>query len=453
MAWPEQGAPLLHDQIDAMWSRARPAMVGIVVIVSVLIYIRQQFAAMVPPWQLNLWLGFMGVSVLFLCGSIAAFCVERWRAALPARFWVGTTRIVTLSFCGGIAASVWLLLPAASNELRLFMVVLYMWFIAMVMMADGSSLTAACAIGLIVSLVAFALVYQIAYAVELAVFLTMAGVAIVSIRSLIWRAANEAHTARALTERAGEALTAALDLVSEERDAKTRFIASASHDLQQPIQAASLYFDRTLVETDPARRERAIAGARSALTSTQALLQTMLDYLRLDAGAVIARMETIAIDDIIGAVALEHDAAAAAAGMRIRLVRCTLEAAADAQLLQRTLGNLLANAVRHAKGEHILIGARRSGSRLRIWVIDDGAGILPADRDKLFEDYRQGSDHGPGGRGGFGLGLSSARRMVALMGGSIDLDPRWTGGAAFFVELGDCRRRATAPEKQACLAS
>jgi signal transduction histidine kinase len=305
--------------------------------------------------------------------------------------------------------------------LRLLMIILCMWFIAMVIILNRDRLSIVGALAVVASMASFTLIYDVEYALPLAGFLIMEGVALVMIRRLIWRAA--------------ETLEAALAIVRKERDAKTRFIASASHDLQQPLQAASLYFDQILDSTDGALRERAVAGARSAFASTQSLLETMLDHLRLEAGAAPVRIEPIALDETLSAVALEHGALALAAGMRIRVVRCGLTVAADRRMLKRILGNLVGNAIKHAQGEHILIGTRRRRNRAEIWVIDDGNGVAATDVDRVFEDYTRGTDHGTVERGGFGLGLASARRMAQLMSGTLDLDRRWTGGCAFVLRL------------------
>jgi signal transduction histidine kinase len=72
---------------------------------------------------------------------------------------------------------------------------------------------------------------------------------------------------------------------------------------------------------------------------------------------------------------------------------------------------------------------------VEIWVIDDGNGIADADVERIFDDYTRGTDHGSAERGGFGLGLPSARRMAELMSGTLDLDRRWTSGCAFVLRL------------------
>ena len=112
-----------------------------------------------------------------------------------------------------------------------------------------------------------------------------------------------------------------------------------------------------------------------------------------------------------------------------------LRVSADPVLLERAIANYIGNALRYAAASRILLGARRSGAVVRIWVIDDGVGTVPADRETLFDDYVQGSDHGDALPGGFGLGLSSVRRLAVLMSGNAGLDARWTRGSAFWLEL------------------
>jgi signal transduction histidine kinase len=403
------------------WARAMPLIVGIVVISTVVLFVRAEFASLVDPVLLDGWLAYMGACVVFQVGTLAASMVPRWRAARPRLFWVRLGQITSIAFCAGIVASVWILMPPADDILRLLMIILCMWFIAMVIILNADRLSIVGALAVVASMAAFTLVYDIQYAIPLAGFLIMEGIALVMIRRLIWRAA--------------ETRDAALQIVRKERDAKTRFIASASHDLQQPLQAASLYFDQILDSTDAGQRERAIAGARSAFASTQRLLETMLDHLRLEAGAAPVRIEPVALDDLLAAIALEHGAAARAAGMRIRMVSTSLSVLGDRAMLTRTIGNLVTNAIRHGQGERILIGARRARGRAEIWVIDDGNGIPAADVATIFDDYAQGAQHRGAERGGFGLGLASARRMAHLMSGTIDLDRRWTSGAAFVLRL------------------
>ena len=220
-----------------------------------------------------------------------------------------------------------------------------------------------------------------------------------------------------------------------QRDAKSRFLASASHDLGQPLQSARLFFDQAVRGENPDLRAKAVTQAEAAFASIGRQLHQMVQHLRLEASGVVPNIGEVAVGSAIARIASLAEPAAAQAELLIDAMPSRLYVLADVELLERALSNLVDNAIRHAKATRLLIGARRHGKAVRIWVIDDGAGIAPADIPRLFEDYVQGSDHGDEVRGGFGLGLASVRRIATLMGGAAGVDLRWKRGAAFFLEL------------------
>ena len=258
---------------------------------------------------------------------------------------------------------------------------------------------------------------------------------VMMLRGVVQRAVDRTHAARQTAEMA-------LAEVAAERDAKTRFLTSASHDLGQPLQAARLFFDQAMRAPDAARREAAARRVTWAFDATEQLLRQMLDHLRLESAAVEPRLERLAVGPLIARIAEMNEPAARLAGVSLLALPSRHHATADPALVERALGNLVANGVRHAKARRVLVGARRQGDRLRLWVIDDGVGIADADAAHIFEDYVQGSDHGDEIRGGFGLGLASARRMAGLMGGQVGLDRKWTHGSAFWLELGAAEAKA-----------
>ena len=219
------------------------------------------------------------------------------------------------------------------------------------------------------------------------------------------------------------------------RDAKSQFLASASHDLAQPLQAARLFFDQVMRSPPGQAHDRAVRNVRWAFDTTEHLLGQMLDHLRLESGEITSQIGRVALGPLIAGVAEMHEPAARLARLSIVAMPTRLIAQCDRSLTERALGNLVGNAIRHAKARRLLIGARRRQGCVRIWVIDDGTGIPAADLPQLFDDHVQGSNHGDEIRGGFGLGLASSRRMTGLMQGAAGHDPGWTRGAAFWIEL------------------
>jgi signal transduction histidine kinase len=411
--------------------------VGMVIMTTVLVFIATTFAGIVAPLPLGLWLAWMAGTILLWGGSVIAYFWRRPDAAAVAARWAWCGRAVQSAMTLGIAVSVWLLLPHADDGLRALMLMLFVWYVATLILASSAAIPAS-AVDLsllIASAAGFVVWSRMDHWAAWLVFIVMAGVTMLGFRTLVRRAVIDALAGRVASERAEVVTRHAFAAAAAERDAKTRFIASASHDLQQPLQAASLFFESAIETGDVAARARAIAGARAAFASTQALIGQMLDHLRLEAGAVAVRCEPVALKPLLQAVAAEHDPTARAAGMRLIVVGGAVAVQADEALLCRALGNLVTNAIRHGQGERVLLAARRRGAVAELWVIDDGNGIAVVDRARLFNDYAQGSDHGGQRRGGFGLGLASVRRSLALMGGTAILEPRWTGGAAFKLTL------------------
>ena len=161
----------------------------------------------------------------------------------------------------------------------------------------------------------------------------------------------------------------------------------------------------------------------------------MLDHLRLESGQIEPRIQASPLGSLIARAAEVHEPAARLAGVDIVALPNRLVSMADPALTERALGNLVGDAIRHAKAKRILLGARARQGNVRLWVIDDGIGIPEGDLPRLFDDYVQGSNHRDETRGGFGLGLASARRMAELMGGSIGIERKWINGRAFWLEL------------------
>jgi signal transduction histidine kinase len=218
------------------------------------------------------------------------------------------------------------------------------------------------------------------------------------------------------------------------RDARTRFMAAASHDLGQPLQAARLFFEQAVASGDPARRSAAERNTRSALGAMERLIHQMLDHLRLGEGVVEARIEAFDAGALIEGVAEQFAPLAELSGIAITAMPSTLQACGDPALVERALGNLVDNALRHSRASRVLVGARRRGRLVRLYVVDNGHGIAAGEEMRMFDAFVQGHEDGQP-RTGLGIGLSSVRGLMALMHGATGLDRHWRAGAAFFIEL------------------
>lgn len=383
------------------------------------------------------WLGVMGV---FLGGWLIAwigFVVRPPADGAILRRWIPGAR-AGMTLCNlATAAGVWVFLPVSGPELRSLMIILYAWYLIIQFAAatEATQVLTSAVVLVIGSLVAWLIYAAPPYALPLACFLPLFGATLLAVRRFVRQAVVAATAARASAEQARAELALALAAVARERDARTNFIRAASHDLQQPLQAAALFLDRVRPGGKAIEQAPSIGGLRQALTAARALVSAMLEHLKLEGGVIRPRLEAITAGAVFERVLLTQGPAAAAAGMRIATVGGRLAFVADLSLLSRALENLVANAIRHSGGARVLLACRQRGGELCFWVVDDGQGLGAGDEARIFSPFEQGAH--VGASGGFGLGLASTRGLVALMDGSCGVQRLTARGAAFYLRLPD----------------
>lgn len=333
------------------------------------------------------------------------------------------------------AGSVWVFLPACGPDQRALMIVLYAWYLIIQFAAatEATQVLRSAVLLVLGSLSAWLLTARPPYFLPLSLFLPLFGMTLIAIRRFVREAVVRESAARAAAEDARRELDAALGIVARERDAKTQFIRAASHDLQQPLQAAALFLDRVRPGGRAAEQAPPLGGLRQALTAARSLVAAMLEHLKLEGGVIRPTIGPTTAGALFDRVLLTQGPAAAAAGMRIAAIGRRIPIEADLALLTRAVENLVANAIRHSGGGRVLVGARSRTDGVWIWVIDDGRGLGSEDEARIFSPFEQGEHVGE--TGGFGLGLASTRGLVSLMGGSCGVRSAWTRGAAFYVRL------------------
>ena len=224
--------------------------------------------------------------------------------------------------------------------------------------------------------------------------------------------------------------------------AKTRFLASASHDLVQPLNAARLFVASIRRDELPETPARVIGQVEQSLTSAESLLGALLDISRLDAAAQELKREHFPLSRVLDPLTAEFSALAESRGLLLRVVPSRALVHTDPTLLRRVLQNFLSNAVRYTRRGSVLIGCRRVGREaLRIEVWDTGPGIAIAQQQEIFEEFRRLElKDGAGERErGLGLGLAIADRLAQLLGHPLALRS-WPGRGSVFaitVPLGD----------------
>ena len=215
---------------------------------------------------------------------------------------------------------------------------------------------------------------------------------------------------------------------------KTRFLAAASHDILQPLNAARL-FTTSLMERERSAGDAGLAGNIDAsLEAVEDILGALLEISRLDAGALKAEPTSFRLDDITRQLEREFQPTAKAKGLRLRFVHPRVTVRSDRRLTRRLLQNLVSNAVKYTPSGSVLVGCRRRGGDIRVEVIDTGLGI-PADKQKeIFQEFQR-LDEGARTARGLGLGLSIVERIARVLGSHIHVRSVPKKGSLFSFTL------------------
>ncbi|MCP1315552.1 NahK/ErcS family hybrid sensor histidine kinase/response regulator, partial [Halomonas sp. 707D7] len=249
---------------------------------------------------------------------------------------------------------------------------------------------------------------------------------------------------------AEQALRQAKQLAEDANASKTRFLAAASHDLLQPLNAARL-FTSALMQNEPeSANQRTIGHIDNSLQAAEELLGTLLDISKLDAGALTPRRSHFALADIVRPLRAEFDVMADERGLDLNVVATSLWVDSDPQMLRRIVQNFLSNALRYTQQGRVLLGCRRQGERLSIEVWDSGPGIPESKLTEIFQEFRrldQVSRHKESEKG-LGLGLSIADRMSRVLDHPIKVRSKEGSGTVFSVSVPVVAPREAAPATQ-----
>jgi CheY-like chemotaxis protein/nitrogen-specific signal transduction histidine kinase len=228
--------------------------------------------------------------------------------------------------------------------------------------------------------------------------------------------------------------------------AKSRFLAAASHDLRQPLHAQGFFLgalERAARDTETAELVARIGDTRLAM---QELLDSLLDISKLDAGTVVPSPRPFPLQQILDQLRSEFAEPAHAKGIALRIVPSSAWVRTDPVLVSRIVRNLVSNAVRYTEHGRVVVGckrgprvAKRPGKgqteRIRICVLDSGPGIPDDAHDAIFDEFVQLQNPERDRSRGIGLGLAIVRRLTALLGAEITLRSTVGRGSSFALAL------------------
>ena len=217
--------------------------------------------------------------------------------------------------------------------------------------------------------------------------------------------------------------------------AKSVFLASASHDLRQPLNAMQMYIAALQSKVKDKEILRIIEDINSVSISTARLLNALLDVSELEVGAIKPRHEIFSVNNILISIFQSFLPLAKDKELDFRIVPSSLYVRSDPALLERILGNFMSNAIRYTNKGSVLIGCRRRGDKVAIEVWDTGCGISDDQMSLIYEDFYQVENKERDRGKGLGLGLALAKRLADSLEHTIDSKSSLGSGSCFSVSV------------------
>jgi len=215
--------------------------------------------------------------------------------------------------------------------------------------------------------------------------------------------------------------------------AKSVFLASASHDLRQPLNAMQMYIAALKSKVKDKDALTIIEDINSVSASTARLLNALLDVSELEVGAIKPRHEEFPINEIFTSISQSFEPLAKEKNLSFRIVPSSIFVKSDPDLLERIIGNYMSNAIRYTETGSVLIGCRRRGDMASIEVWDTGCGISENQMQSIFEDFYQIENKERDRSKGLGLGLALAKRLSVSLNHKIESKSQIGNGSCFSV--------------------
>ncbi|MBW7834089.1 MAG: hybrid sensor histidine kinase/response regulator [Simplicispira suum] len=391
-------------------------------------------------WQLrDPWvLGWLGLHFLQLLRYPSQAAYHRDPAAdNRSVFWASRHWKEMLFFSCVWGALPWMMMPAGNMPMTSMIVLIIVGLCSTGLPAVAARWSSVLAfvlpmnIGLISALVWHGSNTHLALAFLVAVYL----LATLQIAHTLNKMLTESLLARFEKEALAEQITEQMAVTQRLSDEKTRFFASASHDLRQPLHAIALFgavLERELHSHSAGEHAKRLMQAVHAMGTS---LDTMLDMSRLDADVVQPELNAVALRPMLQALNQLFASRTQAKGLQLRVRTTGLWVRTDPQLLQRLLANLVENAIKYTDVGGVLVLARAKHDKVWVEVVDTGRGIAPENREKIFEAFYQIDNPGRDRNQGLGMGLSIVRRLSHLLHHPLHLTSRPGIGTRFRLKL------------------
>lgn len=256
------------------------------------------------------------------------------------------------------------------------------------------------------------------------------------------------HYADAAMQGIERQLAAAKIEAERANQAKGQFLASASHDLRQPVQSLMFFHSALAIKLKGQPASLLLDNMQGALDALLFLLDGLLEISKLHAGLVEARPAAFPIGDLLSRLAAEYRPQAKQSGLKFRVVPSKRWVMSDSVLLERMLRHLLDNAFKFTTSGGVLIGCRYHEDKVRIEIVDTGSGIPPQRHEDVFQEFVQLENPERDRRKGLGLGLAVVRDLAALLGHEISLRSQPGRGTMLSVSVPVTKPKAAAGRRR-----
>lgn len=236
-------------------------------------------------------------------------------------------------------------------------------------------------------------------------------------------------------ERIELALREARDAAEAANRSKDKYLAAASHDLLQPLNAARLLISTLRERELPSAEHNLVERSHLALEGAEDLLADLLDISKLDQAAIKPDVDVYRLEELLAPLASEFDSVASSSGLRLRVHITDCAVRTDFRLLTRILRNFLSNACRYTDRGGVLLGARRRGAFVELQVWDSGRGIAADQLDKIFLEFNQLEIGRAAERKGVGLGLAIVERIARMLGYPVQVRSLPGRGSVFGIRV------------------
>ncbi|MDX8451364.1 hybrid sensor histidine kinase/response regulator [Mesorhizobium sp. VK9D] len=260
----------------------------------------------------------------------------------------------------------------------------------------------------------------------------------ISLENRVRNRTEELHATLRRLEQSNIDLSAAKENAELANLSKTRFLAAASHDVLQPLNAAHLSVSALAEVQISDEGRKLVRQVERSLETMEDLLRTLLDISKLDAGVVQPEAGDVSLEALFSSLRSDFLPEAEKKGLSLKFRPVNVVVRSDRTLLRRILQNILSNALRYTRSGGVLVGTRHRGDTIRIDVADTGCGIPEDQREAVFEEFHRGTstlaDAGLAGAG-LGLGLAIVRRMAAALGHPVTFSSKVGRGTIFHIDV------------------